>query len=1223
MAKPDGSRSNNPTLELYAKVTINRYKLLHIKTTIWLKFLVVTQCHLKRTKPNKAMTSKKPGKITTRVSAKRVLSVVVGMVCATCTWAQDADILMLVGPGEVRGAEASVWTPARVTQKLSSGSTVRTGPDGQMALLLRDQTQLRLNQNTTLQIRSLQAGSDATVLSLTQGRLWAQVKQFATGALRVTAAAVSPNRVRIITPTATVGIRGTDWELVVGDQGITTLTVVSGEVEMSNEFGQVSVGANEQAVAEAGKAPVKSLLSSARDRVQWVTAYRPSPARWVPSPPAALQAVVRDIEAGAYSKAVATLEPDRAAPARLLLADVYIYLGRTDDAIKVLAPLSQAGRGDPVATALQGRALLIAGRLDEAASLLQEGLKAHPAGRELVLAAADVARVQGNADEALRWFSQVTLGHPKSHEAWFGVGRIQVDKEDVRQAKTALDEALRLSPTEAGYLGERATLLALSGDLKAARLAFDEALKQQPDDYLAWTGLGILQLKTGEPQQALESFLKATVLEPRFARAQLYAGVAYYQLGQLGGKQRAIEAVNRAAQLDAKDPLPYLMLGLIYGDAQELALATEAAQQAQVRMPFLKSANQLLNNQKGSANAGSALANRGMEEWARSYAAETYSPYWAGGAFFLADRYTNGFNKNSQLYRGFLLDPLSFGASNRFSSLVTVPGHYGSLGIELARADIGYTAGQVTANGLFSSTIPIAYSITGQKATLSFSTIPTRDSSLENLTVGLGIKPLSELGVFYFGSRLGLGAKILSSAGANAAEPSVGTINVNTPRHDIGLSYRFAPENQILVKYGQGQQSSAAMIKANNGPVANDLGIIYFRVDPDAVPVNPIADRVYRARNSEKDFQLSHSFAVNKEAQITWGYESAKDKQSASVSDRFQGARGSNRQALYSVSGLRELKYSSWHLSARYKSTDVFTWQADLAHQKVSSKLNGREALDIGGGIKADTEIINSSYTFSGFNPRLGLRIITAPGQQLRLVYQRWRRPPGVATLGPVDTLGIPVDDRLVKAGGQLSKLRAQFDWQRDSSSFYQFFAEQRRVVNLEDELGEINTPRDLATLDSVRPRIATFGQAFDELEETPLFTRGKVTSVGVVGNWILASDLSMSLRYHHANSHNTGASLQGLKIPYIPRHLANVLIYWQPAKSWQLIARATYRSSRFTDEANLLRLASGWNYGFAANWESADKRLNFQVLLLNLRSNKQSTPDLRTELSLSGIYRF
>ncbi|MBK8121705.1 MAG: tetratricopeptide repeat protein [Sulfuritalea sp.] len=366
-----------------------------------------------------------------------------------------------------------------------------------------------------------------------------------------------------------------------------------------------------------------------------------------------------------------------------------------------------------MAAALQGRALAVAGRLDEARALLLPEVARHPGEVEVALALADVARLQGNADEALRLFADVAAARPGSHEAWFGVGRIANEKEDLKPARGALDTAIRLAPDAPGYHGELATLEVLSGDYAAARSAFDEALRRQPDDYLAWTGLGILQLKMGQSEAALESFLKAGVLEPRFARAQLYTGVAYYRLENT---PRAIEALNKAAELDPKDPLPYVMLGLIHGDALELRAATDAARAAQERMPNLKSLNQVANNQKGSANVGSALAAQGMEEWARAYASSSYNPYWAGSALFLAYRNPDGFNKNTELYKGFLLDPTVFGASNRNSSMVQTPGHYGSVAYIGSRSDFSQQTIQGKANGLHEREHPLAYSVTAEYA---------------------------------------------------------------------------------------------------------------------------------------------------------------------------------------------------------------------------------------------------------------------------------------------------------------------------------------------------------------------------------------------------------------------------------------------------------------------------------------------------------------------------
>jgi tetratricopeptide (TPR) repeat protein len=1144
-----------------------------------------------------------------------------GLLAAEPAWAQDADVLMVQGRVEVRPSSTQHWQAIMPKQSLAAGSTVRTLPDSQVALLLRDQTQLRLNQNTTVQIQSLQAGAgQQTTLALSEGRVWAQIKQLSTAALRTVSTQAQPQRLRIVTPTATVGIRGTNWELAVGEQGTTRLTVLSGEVEMFNELGSVSVGANEQAIAERGKAPVKSLLSDAQDRVQWVTAYRPAPSRWLPQAPAAVQAAASDIEAGRYAPALTrlqTLPPTR--ERALLLADVAIYQGNAREAAELLLPYSQNGQGDAMASALHGRALLVAGRLEEASRLLQTALKAHPSNPEVLLALADVLRVAGEADTALRLFSQVSSSEPHRHEAWFGMGRIELDKDNMKSARQALDEAIRLAPNEPGYQGERATLLALSGQLQAARPAFDEALARQSDDYLAWTGLGILQLKTGQTEQALTSFLKAGVIEPRFARARLYSGITYYQLGDAA---RAREALNLAAQLDSKDPLPYLMLALIHGDAQELDAATQAARQAQQRMPFLKSANQLLNDQQGSANVGSALANRGLEEWARSYAADSYSPYWAGSAFFLADRYTEGFNKNSELFRGYLLDPLSFGASNRFSSLVPVPGHYGSLGVGRELADINLSAVQATANGLFMTNTPVAYSLVGQKASATARNGQLRDGGFGNLSAGLGMKPSHELGLFYFGSRISFDAKVNQPVAEGETTFVGGPVRVTNTRHDMGLSWRLATENQVMLKIGQGKQTTRV-----NGDIAspefNSVLDQLFATLPAVLPFNQLATTNYNTGLRERDVQINHSFTPRPALRLSWGYERVTEKQDVNSLIAFQSEPVADVSVRVRQLAQRDVQYKSWYVSSRGKPSDALEWQADLMHQKLQglSVINTR--LDIPDVIDLAEDGTSTPEKVSGFNPRLGLRFSPAAGQQVRLVYQRWRRPLGVTSLAPADTLSIPVEDRLVSAGGLQNKLRAQYDWQLGERSFAQWFAQQRRVRNLINPLTSITQVFDLTDLDSIRPRQQIFGQAFNELEDTPVFSAGRISSTGLAGNWILSRAFTLTTRYTYASSRNTSTEAAGLKVPYIPRHLVNAIAYWQAAPRWIVATSATFRSSRFLDEQNSYRIAAGWNFGITSYWESHDKRLSVEAALINMQTRKDPAIASRAALSITGIYRF
>jgi hypothetical protein len=116
-----------------------------------------------------------------------------------------------------------------------------------------------------------------------------------------------------------------------------------------------------------------------------------------------------------------------------------------------------------------------------------------------------------------------------------------------------------------------------------------------------------------------------------------------------------------------------MLASIVYLDRIEPLAAAESAQRALERMPYLKSLNQVANDQKGIANAGFPLAYMGLEAWARNAAHESYLPSWAGSHFFLADRYAGDFNHRSELMQGFITDPLVFGAPNRHQNLVLTP----------------------------------------------------------------------------------------------------------------------------------------------------------------------------------------------------------------------------------------------------------------------------------------------------------------------------------------------------------------------------------------------------------------------------------------------------------------------------------------------------------------------------------------------------------------------
>ena len=115
---------------------------------------------------------------------------------------------------------------------------MRTLDVSKMAIVFSDRTQL--HSARTARCRSRKPGP-RTVVNLNKGKSWTQSK-------------TTPDGLTMETPSALAAIRGTDWEMVVDDDGTATLSVFSGEVELYNDQGIVRVGPREQARAEKGRA---------------------------------------------------------------------------------------------------------------------------------------------------------------------------------------------------------------------------------------------------------------------------------------------------------------------------------------------------------------------------------------------------------------------------------------------------------------------------------------------------------------------------------------------------------------------------------------------------------------------------------------------------------------------------------------------------------------------------------------------------------------------------------------------------------------------------------------------------------------------------------------------------------------------------------------------------------------------------------------------------------
>jgi hypothetical protein len=235
------------------------------------------------------------------------------------------------------------------------------------------------------------------------------------------------------------------------------------------------------------------------------------------------------------------------------------------------------------------------------------------------------------------------------------------------------------------------------------------------------------------------------------------------------------------------------------------------------------------------------------------------------------------------------------------------------------------------------------------------------------------------------------------------------------------------------------------------------------------------------------------------------------------------------------------------------------------------------------------------------------------PGPQLtlRAAYQDWVRPLSVSTLSSVETAGIPVEDRLVEAGGRHRRSVAQVGWTAGENTFMSVRLDHLRVSNPSALGVDLRTP-GLPFLDELRNAQVVNLSATDVLEETPSFQRGTLRAAAFGVNHMFSRQLSGYLKYlhqHSSSSFDDSASpelqVSGKRIPFLPRSTLVAGTTWAGVQRLYLSGRVVLRSQRFEDQENLTVRPAGANVDLMGFWETADKHWVIGAAALNLLGRK------------------
>lgn len=500
------------------------------------------------------------------------VAVLILLLAVSAVSAQDAAGKLVAARGTVEVRRAD-WAPAVLNQELLEGDTVRTQANSRAVILLTDETQLKLNASTELQLAATNKNSNVVSRIAAAGaRTEQSLMNLGSGQVYVRNRK-TPASVRVTTPSVTAAIRGTEFDLLVYPDGETVATVLEGAIDYQNEFGSIIVNSGEQGRARVGQAPTKVVILNPEDAVQWTFFHSASvsgldfPFRY-PSRQAAQAAAATATDSlergyalhdsGETEQALAAIEGLDSPEALELRGWLLLETNRVREALSTLGAAGLTSR-----TRL-GRSLahLRVGEYQDALALVED-----PAGDELLAiqkayllsllgdpaaAQVELARLpdsgpvgalrrgleaielltRNRKDEALQSARSATVANPDSPAAWVALSRVQQSFFELDSALESARRALDLAP---GFVDARvqvARILFGSGLNAAAESTLAPALAAAPDDAGVQTLMGFIHLARGKTEDARISFEKAVALDSTLADPRLGLGLVMMRRGE-------------------------------------------------------------------------------------------------------------------------------------------------------------------------------------------------------------------------------------------------------------------------------------------------------------------------------------------------------------------------------------------------------------------------------------------------------------------------------------------------------------------------------------------------------------------------------------------------------------------------------------------------------------------------------------------------------------------
>lgn len=283
--------------------------------------------------------------------------------------------------------------------------------------------------------------------------------------------------------------------------------------------------------------------------------------------------------------------PD-SAQARLLLGQLYLRLGRGDEAEKELLQAERLGVSPELIKLDLGKAWLLMGAYQRLLDTLI------PTTRTAARNRAAFLQMRGDALLGLRKFEEGCNQYQGSHlaepgyvPAYWGLANCALARGDLAGAREMLDEALKIDDANAESWLALGDLERLSDNPAGAVDAYSRALKHDPASHAAWFRRGQLRASIGELAGARADLAGLRKVAPQHYGVPFLEGLLHYAEGKA---DPALESVQASLKINPDHLSGQLLLALVQYDRKSYEQAAKTLSQYLAKAPGHLAARKLL-----------------------------------------------------------------------------------------------------------------------------------------------------------------------------------------------------------------------------------------------------------------------------------------------------------------------------------------------------------------------------------------------------------------------------------------------------------------------------------------------------------------------------------------------------------------------------------------------------------------------------------------------------